>query len=90
MFTQDYQQQHVKILGQEEEIEDSCVPSGSEKTWTILLEIPSDAVAPDLTGCSIIKMQCEIIVSKTVFKYLIRITNILLYKYPLVVVTVIS
>ncbi|KAF2899041.1 hypothetical protein ILUMI_07133, partial [Ignelater luminosus] len=61
MYTQDYQQQHVKVLGKEEDVEDSFVPSDSEKTWTVPLSIPSDAVAPDLTGCTIIKMQCEII-----------------------------
>jgi len=58
---QEYQQQQSKMLGKEQDAPNSDVASGSEKSWDVQLRIPPDTLAPDLTGCNIIKMHCEVI-----------------------------
>lgn len=61
MLAQEYQQQQCKALGKEQDVANSALTPGSQKSWDVQLRIPPDTLAPDLTGCNIIKMHCEII-----------------------------
>jgi len=60
-LTEQYQHKQCKTLAKTENFPNSSTAPGTERSWKIQLQIPSNALVVDLTGCHIIKMHCEVV-----------------------------